>query len=172
VAGGFGDGARLMKASYELVRQNPGLLWFPVISICCLAISALFWVFEGTWLYAVKGPWFLYPPLFAVALYFLSFVGVFFNVALAGAAARSLDGRLETGGLGALRAVFVLPGLLFYFDGKLLFEGHVHSPSAKVLLAFVLLGGVAIGVAVGVVRQVFAVELYRAATTEVSLAAA
>ena len=35
----------------------------------------------------------------------------------------------ETGGLGALRAVLLVPGFLFYVDAKLLFEGHVHSPS-------------------------------------------
>jgi len=30
----------------------------------------------------------------------------------------------ETGGLGALRAVLLVPGLLFYLAAKLLFEGH------------------------------------------------
>jgi hypothetical protein len=258
MAGGFGGGARLMRSSFELVRSDPGLLWFPVVSTGCLVLSALFWIFEGAWLYAVGGPWFLYLPLVALALYSLAFIGVFFNVALAGAAARSLAGesarvgdgfaiawsrvggiagwaaysifvsfllgavesikglrwlgkaaevawsfatifvvpliafeglgsgdarrrsfelakqswRLETGGLGALRAVLVVPGLLFYLAGKLLFGGHVHSPGAKLLLAFVLLCGVAVGVVAGVVRQVFAVELYRAATADVALAAA
>jgi hypothetical protein len=248
--GGFGDGARLMKASYELVRQDPGLLWFPLISICCLVVSAGFWIFEGAWLYAMHGSWALYVPLVAVALYSLTFVGIFFNVALAGAAARALDGepaslgegfnvawsrlggiagwaafslfvsfvisfvqsirglrwvgaaakvawsfatifvvplialegldpgdarrrsfaltkenwRSETGGLGALRAVLLVPGLLFYLDARLLFEGHVHSPSAKALLGFLLLCGVAFTVGAGVVRQVFAIKLYRAAT--------
>ena len=46
---------------------------------------------------------------------------------------------METGGLGVLRAVLVVPVALFYVDGKLLFEGHVHTPSAKVLLGFVFL---------------------------------
>jgi hypothetical protein len=64
----------------------------------------------------------------------------------------------------------VVPGVLFYLDGKLLFEGHVHSPSAKVLLGFLLLSGVAVSVVAGVVRQVFAVELYRASGADVSLA--
>jgi hypothetical protein len=248
--GGFGDGARLMKASYELVRQDPGLLWFPVISICCLLISAGFWIFEGAWLYAMHGSRVLYAPLVAVALYSLTFVGVFFNVALAGAAARALDGepaslgdgfnvawsrlggiagwaafslfvsfvisfvqsirglrwvgaaakvawsfatifvvpliafegldsgdarrrsfqltkdnwRSETGGLGVLRAVLLVPGLLFYLDARLLFAGHVHSPSAKALLGLLLLCGVALTVGAGVVRQVFAIKLYRTAT--------
>lgn len=247
-----------MRASYELVRQDPGLLWFPVISTCCLAVSTGFWLFEGAWLYAVSGPWFLYPPLVAVALYSVLFVGIFFNVALVGAAARALEGesagvgdgvnvawsrlsaiagwaayslfvsivlafvesskglrwvgkaaqvawnfatifvvplialegldvedarrrsfqlakanwRSESGGLGALRAALVVPGLLFYVVARLLFEGHVHSPSAKVALGLVLLCGVAVTVVAGVVRQVFAVELYRASAADVGLAAA
>jgi hypothetical protein len=250
VAGGFGDGARLMRASFELVRRDPALLWFPVVSTCCLVLSAGFWIFEGAWLYAVNGAWFFYVPLVAIGLYWLFFVGIFFNVALAGAAARVLDGdeptlgdgldvawsrlggiagwagyslfvafvisfvksirglrwlgaaaevawsfatifvvpliafegldsegarrrsfqlvkenwRTETGGLGALRVVLLVPGVLFYLDAKLLFEGHVHSPGAKALLGFVLLCGFALSAAVGVVRQVFAVKLYRVST--------
>jgi uncharacterized protein DUF6159 len=80
--------------------------------------------------------------------------------------------RSETGGLGALPAVLVVPAVLFYVDGKLLFEGHVHSLSAKVLLGFLLLCGVAVGVVAGVVRQVFAVELYRASIGGASAVAA
>ncbi|MDP9307763.1 MAG: hypothetical protein M3P15_05590 [Actinomycetota bacterium] len=57
-----------------------------------------------------------------------------------------------------------MPGILFYLDGKLLFEGHVHSPGAKALLGFVLLCGFALWAAAGVVREVFAVELYRVST--------
>jgi hypothetical protein len=250
VARGFADGARLMRASFELVRQDPALLWFPVVSTCCLALIAAFWIFEGAWLYAVNGAWFLYVPLLAIGLYSLFFVGIFFNVALAGAAAQVLDGEeptlgagldvawsrlggiagwagyslfvalvisfvkstkglrwlgaaaqiawsfatifvgplialegldsegarrrsfqlakenwvTETGGLGALRAVLIVPGILFYLDAKLLFEGHVHSPGAKALLGFVLLCGFALWAAAAVVRQVFAVELYRVST--------
>jgi hypothetical protein len=67
--------------------------------------------------------------------------------------------RTESGGLGALRAVLLVPGLLFYLDARLLFEGHVHSPGAKALLGFLLFWGYALFAAVGVVRQVFAVEL-------------
>ena len=258
MARGFGDGARLMKASFELVRSQPGLLWFPVVSISCLVLTAAFWMFEGTWLYAIHGPRLLYVLLVVVGLYSLAFIGVFFNVALAGAAARALDGesagvgdgfsvawarlsgiagwaafslfvsfliafvksirglrwlgaaaqiawgfatifvvpliafegldsgnarrrsfdlaranwQSESGGLGALRAVLLVPGVLLYVGAKLLFEGHVHSPSAKLMLGLLLLCGFAITVAAGVVRQVFAVELYRACRPNVSLAAA
>jgi hypothetical protein len=250
VRGGYGDGARLMRASFELVRSDPSLLWFPVISTCCLAVIGGFWVFEGTWLYAINGPWFFYVPLAAIAIYSLFFIGIFFNVALAGATSRLLDGeeptvrdgfdvawsrlggiarwagfslvvaffinlidsfmglrwvgkaaevawsfatifvvpliavegldseearsrsfqlakenwRTESGGLVTLRAALLVPGLLFYLDARLLFGGHVHSPAAKALLGFLLLCGFALFAAVGVVRQVFAVELYRSAS--------
>ena len=202
MASGFGDGARLMRASFELVRRDPALLWFPVISTCCLALTAGFWIFEGAWLYAINGAWFFYVPLVAIGLYSLfvafviSFVKSIKGLRWLGAAAQvawsfatifvvpliafeGLDSegarrrsfqlakenwRTETGGLGALRAALLLPGLLFYLDAKLLFSGHVHSAGAKALLGFVLVCGFALSAAVSVVRQLFAVELYRSET--------
>jgi hypothetical protein len=68
--------------------------------------------------------------------------------------------RAESGGLGALRATPLLPGLLFYLDAKLLFSGHVHSLAGEALLGVVLLCGFGVGAAVSVIRQVFAVSLY------------
>jgi len=244
------DGARLMRASFDIVRRDRALLWFPVISTGCLALTAGFWIFEGAWLYAVRGPALLFVPLVVAGLYSLAFVGVFFSVALAGAAAEVINGgepsfsygvdvawtrlrgiagwagysifvalvlgfvksikglrwlataaeiawsfatifvvplialegldstsarqrsfqlakenwRAESGGLVALRATLLLPGLLFSLDGALLFSGHVHSLAGKALLGAVLLCGFGVGVAVSVIRQVFAVSLYRVAT--------
>jgi len=129
-----------MRASYEIVRQDPGLLWFPVISTCCLAVTAGFWLFEGAWLYAVSGPWFLYPPLVAVALYSVLFVGIFFNVALVGAAAR------PRGRVGRCRRR----------RQRRLVASERDRRLGRLLL----------------VRQVFAVELYRGSAADVSLAAA
>jgi hypothetical protein len=246
----IGDGARLMRTSFEIVRRDLALLWFPVISTGCLALTAGFWIFEGAWLYAVRGPQLLFVPLVVAGLYSLAFVGVFFSVALTGAAAEVINGsepsfsdgvdiawnrlaeiagwagysifvaivlgfvesikglrwlgkaaevawsfatifvvplialdgldatsarrrsfelakenwRAESGGLFALRAALLIPGLLFYVDAKLLFSGHVHSLAAKALLGVVLLCGIGVTVAANVVRQVFAVSLYRAAT--------
>jgi hypothetical protein len=241
----FGSGAQLMRASFDVVRRHPRLLWFPVISTACLVVIAGFWIFQGAWLYAVRGPALLYVPLVAAGLYSLAFVGIFFNVALAGAAAEAMDGgetsfndgvniawtrlggiagwagysvfvslllafaqsmsrwlgkaaevawsfatifvvplialegadssdarrrsfqlakenwRTESGGLIALRMALLVPGLLFYLDGKLLFSGHVGSPAGKALLGLVLLCGFGLAAAVSVVRQVFAVSLYR-----------
>jgi hypothetical protein len=251
MAMGIRDGARLMRASFDTVRQERALLWFPVISTGCLALTAGYWVLEGASLYRVHGPAILFVPLVAAGLYSLAFVGAFFSVALAGAAAEVINGgepsfrggvnlawnrlggiagwaayatfvalllgfvksikglrwlgtaaeiawsfatifvvpliavegldassarrrsfqlakenwRAESGGLGALRAALLIPGLIFYLDGKLLFSGHVHSLAGKALLGAVLLCGIGVGVAVSVVRQVFAVSLYRVATT-------
>lgn len=247
---GFSDGARLMRASFATVRRDPTLLWFPVISTGCLALTAGFWIFEGAWLYAVRGPSLFFVPLVVAGLYSLTFVGVFFSVALAAATAETIAGgepsfsdgvdvawtrlsgiarwagysifvmlalgllksikglrwagtaaeiawsfatifvvpliavegldaesarrrsfqlakenwRAESGGLGALRATLLLPGLLFYLVAKLLFSGHVHYFAGKALLGAVLLCGFGVAVAVSVVRQVFAVTLYRLAT--------
>lgn len=35
----FSDGARLMRASFDLVRRDGGLLWFPIGSACCLVLT-------------------------------------------------------------------------------------------------------------------------------------
>src|SRR5947209_507275 len=43
----LGDGASLMRASFDVVRANPALLWFPVASTVCLVVVTLFWIFEG-----------------------------------------------------------------------------------------------------------------------------
>src|SRR5438445_8814773 len=86
------DGARLMRASFDVVRRDLALLWFPVISTACLALTAGFWIFEGAWLYSVSGRSLLFVPLVIAGLYSLAFVGVFFSVALAGAAAEVING--------------------------------------------------------------------------------
>src|SRR5438270_2531298 len=88
----IGDGARLIRASFDVVRRNRSLLWFPVISTACLAVTAGFWIVQGMSLYAVHGSKLLFVPLVVAGLYSLVFVGMFFNVALAGAAAEAVDG--------------------------------------------------------------------------------
>ena len=252
MAGGFGDGARLMRSSFDVLRQDPALLWFPVLSTICLLLTAGFWIFEGAWLVAVSGPALLFVPLVLVGLYSLTFVGIFFSVALAGCADDALAGRetslgdgldvawsclgaiagwaayslfvsvalglvqsirgarwlgraaevawnfatlfvvpsmaldgldaedarrrsfelarsdwqRESGGLVALRAALVVPGILFYLVIKLLQNGPDNSLSGQVLLGVVLLAAFGLNAAVGVVRQIFAVSLYRRAEPE------
>jgi hypothetical protein len=69
--------------------------------------------------------------------------------------------KAESGGLGALRAAMFIPGLLFAGAYELLKNGDVHSRPVEFLLGLVLVAGVAVGVVASVVRQVFAVALYR-----------
>ena len=250
MATGIFDGARLMRTSFDVVRRERALLWFPVISTGCLALTAGYWILEGAWLYAVRGRSLLFVPLVIAGLYSLAFVGVFFSVALAGAAVEVINGGEPSfsdgvniawnrlGGIAGWAAysifvavvlgfvksikglrwlgtaaeiawsfatIFVVPlialegldsgkraselvparegelarrvrrtwrvaggapraGALFYLAGKLLSDGHVHSLAGKALLGAVLLCGFGVGVAAGVVRQVFAVSLYRVAT--------
>ena len=89
---GITDGARLMRTSFDVVRQRRALLWFPVISTGCLALTAGYWILMGAWLYTVSGRSLLFVPFVIAGLYSLAFVGVFFSVALAGAAAEVIDG--------------------------------------------------------------------------------
>jgi hypothetical protein len=244
---GIGDGARLMRASWVLVRHDRTLLWFPVASTFCFLVTAGFWLYEGAWLYSLHGPWLVFVPLIALALYCLTFIGIFFNVALAGAADSVMNGReasfgagcnvalsrlgsiarwaayslfvqtalsfvasirglrwvgkaaevawsfatffvvplialeglgagdarrrsfelaktnwrAESGGLGALKAAMFVPGVLFVLAYEALKGGDVHSHALQALLGLVLVAGVVVGVVASVVRQVFAVSLYR-----------
>jgi hypothetical protein len=89
---GISGGARLMRTSFEILCQNASLLWFPVISTACLALTACFWIVQGAYLQTAHGPGLLFVPLIVAALYSLFFVGIFFSVALAGAAAEAIDG--------------------------------------------------------------------------------
>src|SRR6185312_5696447 len=241
-------GAGLMRASFAVVRTYPRLLWFPVLSAVCLAVTTLFWIAQGSWLYQARGHTLLFVPFVLAGVYALTFVGIFFSVALAGAAVEAVDGgvpslsdgfdvatmhlgsiaawaaysmsvnlvlsmlqskglkwlgnaakvawslatifvvpliafedldagsarrrsfelarenwRAETGGLGALRLALLVPGLVCFLGYRVVKDGFVHSPAGKVVLGVLMLVAFAAIVAGGVVRQVFAVELYREA---------
>jgi hypothetical protein len=249
---GVVDGAQLMRDSYAVVRRNAALLWFPVISTSCLAVLAGFWVLWGDSLYVTGGTSIVLIPLVIAGLYSLSFVGVFFSVALAGTAAEVIDGgepsigdgidvafdrlgaiaawaaisifvalaiglvksikglrllgdaaqiawsfatifvvplialddvgaesarqksfhlarqewQVESGGLLALQAALLVPGVILAVDVELLTHHHVHSVAGKALLLLVLLAGIGVAVAGNVVRQVFAVTLCRDAEAQ------
>ena len=243
---GIGDGASMMRSSFELVRSNRALLWFPLASTCCFVVTAGFWLYEGMWLYSSDGASLLFVPLVIVGLYSVTFVGIFFSVALAGAANAALEGnvpsfgdgldiawsrrgsigswaayaltvsialglvqranrwvgtaaevawnfatffvvpliafeglgggaarrrsfelarinwRTESGGLGALQLALFAPALVLVVAVKALEGGDLHSHGMQALLGAVVVVGLAIGIVAQVVRQVFAVALYRA----------
>ena len=244
---GIRDGATLMRGSWQLVRSDRTLLWFPVGAAFWLLVTAGFWLFEGAWVASLHGPRLLFVPVVVLGIYSLTFIGIFFNVALAGAVDAALSGReatfgeglgvawsrlgsiagwatyslvvqfalslvesikgfrwvgkaaevawsfatffvvplialeglragdarqrsfglakenwrTETGGLATLRAAMFVPCLLFAGAFELLKSGQVHSGAGQALLGLVLVVGVVVGVVATVVRQVFAVSLYR-----------
>src|SRR3954453_4279598 len=86
MAMGIRDGATLMRGSWQLGRGDRALLWFPVGAAFCLLLTAGFWLFEGAWVASLHGPRLLFVPVVVLGIYSLTFIGIFFNVALAGAA--------------------------------------------------------------------------------------
>jgi hypothetical protein len=72
-----------------------------------------------------------------------------------------LNWRAETGGLGALQAVMLVPAGMFIVAYKLLSGGRVHSHGGQALLGLVMLATFALGMAAAAVREVFATWLYR-----------
>src|SRR5581483_10387116 len=89
---GILDGAKIMRDSVAVVRQNAALLWFPVISTLCLVAMAGFWILWGASIYKAHGASYALVPLVVAGLYSLSFIAVFFSVALAGSANEAVAG--------------------------------------------------------------------------------
>jgi hypothetical protein len=92
--GGAPTGKQLLRASLELFRQNGRMIWLPVLSgvasaVAFLAISGM--VAVPLWRAYGPSPWavlYFFPGIMAS-----TFVGVYFNVALAFAANEQIEGR-------------------------------------------------------------------------------
>lgn len=99
--GRFARSVRMLKASWWVLRENPGLIAFPVISV---VLSLLVGVFSfstfGSWAThggrAVNGArdGLLVPSL--IAAYPLTFISIYFSVALAEVLGGRLDGKQTT----------------------------------------------------------------------------
>ena len=89
----FERGWRLARRSLSVLRGKPSLALFPVVSaaVTLLAFAAL--LAPGAALTALDDAWWIAIPFAVVATYAAAFCAVYFNVALAGAVARALDGR-------------------------------------------------------------------------------
>ena len=93
--GGSPTGKQLLRASLDLFRQNSRMIWLPVLSgvasaVVFLAISGV--VAVPLWRAHGPSPWaafYFFPGIMAS-----TFVGVYFNVALAFAANEQIDGRM------------------------------------------------------------------------------
>jgi Family of unknown function (DUF6159) len=99
--GRFARSVRMMRASWRVLRENPGLMAFPVISV---VLSLLVGIFSfstfGSWAahggHAVNGARdsLLVPSL--IAAYPLTFISIYCSVALAEVLGGRLDGKRTT----------------------------------------------------------------------------
>jgi hypothetical protein len=96
-------GWALTKQSFGVLRDDRSLLLFPIIAIPAAVAATAIVMGPGIALYAADSQEAILIPFGLVALYVLTFVTVFFNVALAAAASTGLSGGNSSVGEG-LRA--------------------------------------------------------------------
>lgn len=87
------DGWMLVQASARVIGDDSSLLVFPLLSMLCSVVTLAFFVNQMLFFGAVHGTWIASVPIMLVMVYALTFLGIFFNVALAAAADLSLDGQ-------------------------------------------------------------------------------
>lgn len=102
-SGRIGRGWALAKQSFRVLRDDRSLLLFPIISIPVAVAATAIVMGPGIALYTADNQEAILIAFGVVALYVLTFVAVFFNVALAAAASTGLAGGDSTVGEG-LRA--------------------------------------------------------------------
>jgi Family of unknown function (DUF6159) len=104
-------GWALTKQSFRVLREDRSLLLFPIISIPVAIAGAAIVMGPGVALYAADNQEAILIAFGIVTLYLLTFIAVFFNVALAAAASTGLAGGDSTVGEG-LRAARARLGVI------------------------------------------------------------
>jgi Family of unknown function (DUF6159) len=101
----FARSVRMLSASWRVLRENPGLMVFPVISVVLSLLVGVFcfstfgsWATHGGRVVAGSRDSLLVPSL--IAAYPLTFISIYCSVALAEVLAGRLDGRHTTAGEG------------------------------------------------------------------------
>ncbi|MDO8213214.1 DUF6159 family protein [Conexibacter sp. CPCC 206217] len=114
----------MAKESWAVLRNDRSLTLFPVVSAFAMLAAVLLLVGPGVVVLAVDAPAPVAYVLWAIALYILTFIGIYCNVALSAAASHSLDGndtslsdgfsvaRQRTGVIAKWAAVSLVVGLL------------------------------------------------------------
>jgi hypothetical protein len=98
--GRISRGWALAKQSFAVLRQDRSLLLFPIISVPCGIAAAAIVMGPGVALYAADNQEAFLVAFGIATLYVLTLIAVFFNTALAAAAAKSLEGKDTTLGDG------------------------------------------------------------------------
>jgi hypothetical protein len=90
-------GWRLAKESWAVLKADRSLVIFPVLAFAFGAIAVIILIAPGVAIVAsTKNKDWAIAPFAVVAGYAATFLGIYFNVALAGAASLSLDGKDTT----------------------------------------------------------------------------
>ncbi|MEI2703008.1 MAG: DUF6159 family protein [Baekduia sp.] len=128
----FSNGWRLAGQSWQVLKQDRTLLTFPVLAGISATVAFLLLFGPGAVLSAVVEQDWVMVPFLLVAAYAATFATVFFNVALAGAAARSMDGQSSTlsDGIDAAR---VRTGAIARWSALTLFVGLIISAIQELL---------------------------------------
>jgi hypothetical protein len=83
----------LVKTSARVIENDRSLLVFPMLSVACSVVTLIFFVNQVLFFGVVHGSPVIVVPLVVLAVYAVTFLGIFFNVALAAAADLSLSGE-------------------------------------------------------------------------------
>ena len=89
-------GWRLAKDSWAVLKADRSLALFPILSFTFGAIAFLLLIAPGAAITAASDSDYAIAPFALLAAYGATFASVYFNVALAAAAAQSLDGKDTT----------------------------------------------------------------------------
>ncbi len=99
--GRFARSVRMLKASWRVLRENPALMAFPVVSVVLSLLVGAFcfstfggWAANGGHASGNASNGLLVPSL--IAAYPLTFISIYFSVALAEVLAGRLDGKQTT----------------------------------------------------------------------------
>jgi len=99
--GRFARSVRMLKASWRVLRENPALMAFPVVSVVLSLLVGVFcfstfgsWATHGGRAVSGARDGLLLPSL--IAAYPLTFISIYFSVALAEVLAGRLDGHETT----------------------------------------------------------------------------
>lgn len=85
-------GWELSKQSWAVLRADSSLAVFPVLGFICSAIAFVLIAAPGAVVASAQDNEWYAAPFIAIAAYAATFFGIYFNVALAAAANRSIDG--------------------------------------------------------------------------------
>ena len=89
-------GWALSKQSWQVVRADRSLLVFPVLSAACGLVAALVFFGAGAGIYAATNATAAAVPFVVIGLYVLTYLAIYFGVALTACATRALDGEDTT----------------------------------------------------------------------------